>query len=145
MQSKTEEYLVLISMVRHNKTLKSLNLKGRGCLTLTDDEDKQMAALLQKNYALESLPDIHLLNGAEDVSAILRLNATVRRYVTEDGSSISKGVIVLSAVRNEINCVFLHLLKEVSLRRPQVIVTIHWWIDKSSESNWKARAWPGPT
>jgi hypothetical protein len=40
---------------------------------LTHDEDKQMAALLKKNYALESLPYIDPESEAGDVGAILRL------------------------------------------------------------------------
>jgi hypothetical protein len=43
--------------------------------------------------------------------AILRLNEAGRRYLIQDGSSISKGVEVLSRVNIDINCVFLHLLE----------------------------------
>jgi hypothetical protein len=78
-------------------------------LCLTDDEDKQMALFLTKNYALESLPDIDLDDEAGDVDAILRLNEAGRRYLIEDGSSISKGVEVLSRVNNEsiaYSCIF---------------------------------------
>jgi hypothetical protein len=50
-----------------------------------------------------------------DLGAILRLNKAGRRYLAEDGSSISKGVKVLSAVSNEINSVFLHLLENPRL------------------------------
>jgi hypothetical protein len=46
------------------------------------------------------------------VKAILRLNAAGRRYLIKDGSSISKGVDVLSAVSDEIDCVFIHLLEK---------------------------------
>jgi hypothetical protein len=49
------------------------------------------------------------------VKAILRLNAAGRRYLIKDGSSISKGVDVLSVVSDEIDCVFLHLLENPSL------------------------------
>jgi hypothetical protein len=38
-----------------------------------------------------------------------------RRYLIKDGSSISKGVKVLSAVNDGINCVFLHLLENPGL------------------------------
>jgi hypothetical protein len=82
---------------------------------LTHDEGKKMAALLQKNYALETLPGIDLKNEAGDVGAILRLNEAGRRYLIEDESSISKGVKVLSSVNDEINCVFLHLLENPRL------------------------------
>jgi hypothetical protein len=74
-----------------------------------------MAALLKNNYAIERLPDIDLESEAGDVGAILRLNAAGCRYLIENGSSISKGVEVLSAVRSDINCVFLHLLENPRL------------------------------
>jgi hypothetical protein len=82
---------------------------------LTDDEDKQMAALLKKNYGLESLPNVLLGYPEGDVGAILRLNRAGRRYLIEDGSSIAKGVQVLSGVKNVINCVFFHLLENPRL------------------------------
>jgi hypothetical protein len=114
-QSKADKYLVLVTALQNNKTLKTLSMYHNRCLTLTDDEDKQMAALLKKNYAMKSLPDIDLVNEAGDVSAILRLNEAGRRYLIEDGSSISKGVEVLSSLNDEINCVFLHLLENPRL------------------------------
>jgi hypothetical protein len=111
-----EEYIVLVTMLQHNMTLRSLNLRGSFTLTtLTHDEDKQMAMLLKKNYALESLPGIDLKSEARDVGAVLRLNEAGRRYLIEDGFSVSKGVEVLSAVSNEINCIFLHLLENPTL------------------------------
>jgi hypothetical protein len=91
-----------------------------GLLRLTNDEDKQMAVLLKKNYALEDLPDI---NQGREVGGILRLNAAGRRYLVQDGSSILKGVEVLSAVRNEINCVFLHLSENPRLCDRSVVET----------------------
>jgi hypothetical protein len=142
---KAEAYFVFVTALQHNTTLKSLNLQGCGImilcideckesLTLTHDEDKQMTALLKKNYALESLPidgvgdldDILQQNNAAarwfriishkgDVGSILRLNEAGRRYLIQDGSSISKGVEVLSRVNNDINCVFVHLLENPRL------------------------------
>jgi hypothetical protein len=49
------------------------------------------------------------------MGAILRLNAAGCRYLVRDGSFISKGVEVLCAVSDEINCVFLHLLENPTL------------------------------
>jgi hypothetical protein len=74
---------------------------------------------------LESLPGIDLENEARNVGAILRLNKAGRRYLVQDGSSISKGVDVLSSVNNDINCVFLHLLENPRLcdRRAVEMVT----------------------
>jgi hypothetical protein len=60
--------------LQYNTTIKSLNVDGDERLQLTGDEDKQMAALLQKNYALDTLSDIELENEAGDVGTILRLN-----------------------------------------------------------------------
>jgi hypothetical protein len=119
---EAEEYVALIvTALKHNVTLKTLDFVthddltwGRG-LQLTDDKDKEMAALLKKSYAMESLPDIIPKNEASDVGAILRLNQAGRRYLIEDGSSVSKGVELLGAVRSDINCVFLHLLENPRL------------------------------
>jgi hypothetical protein len=122
---KAEEYVALITALQHNTTLKALILQHRRrILRLTDDEDKQMAVVLQKNYALVTLPDIDLENTAGDVGAILRLNKAGRRYLIEDGSSISKGVKVLSAVSNEINCVFLHLSENPRLCDRNAVETV---------------------
>jgi hypothetical protein len=109
---KAKEYCALITVIQHNMTLKTLTLRYPSCvLQLTEPEDKQMAALLKKNYALENLPYIQ----GEDMEAILRLNKAGRRYLIEDGSSISKGVEVLIAVSSETNCVLIHLLENPTL------------------------------
>jgi hypothetical protein len=80
-----KKHLVLVTALQHNKTLKTLSMYHNGFLTLTHDEDKQMAALLKKNYAMENLPDIDLEIEAGDLGAILRLNKAGRRYLVEDG------------------------------------------------------------
>jgi hypothetical protein len=112
---KAENYVALITALQDNRTLQKVILAHCGTLELTDDEDKHMAQILKKNFALESLPNIHLDTRSGDVGAILQLNEAGRRYLIEDGSSISKGVAVLSAVRSDINCVFLHLLENPRL------------------------------
>jgi hypothetical protein len=112
---KAEDYLALVTVLQQNQTLKCLTLASPNSLTLTHDEHMQLAALLKKNYALEKLSDIKSKCWATDADAILRLNKAGRRYLVEDGSSISKGVEVLSAVCNEIKCVFLHLLENPRL------------------------------
>jgi hypothetical protein len=75
----------------------------------------QIASLLNKNYAMESLPDVHRQLEAGDAGTILRLNGAGRRYLIEEGFSISKGVEVLSRVNNDIDCVLLHLLENPRL------------------------------
>jgi hypothetical protein len=112
-EMKAEEYVALVTALRQNTTLKTLQLKH--CYyphRLTDDEVKRIASLLKKNYTFQSLSGFALeKHRAGDVGAILRLNEAGRRYLIADGSSISSGVKVLSAVSNDINCVFWHLLE----------------------------------
>ena len=122
------EYCALVTALQHNTTLKTLSLSDN-FLRLTDDEDKQMASLLKKNYALESLP---IINQEGNVNTILRLNKAGRRYLVQDGFSISKGVEVLSSVNNDLNCVFLHLLENPRLcdRRAVEIVSASGRVDE---------------
>jgi hypothetical protein len=114
---KVEELFALLSALQLNTTLKTLGFQSH-CfddMNFTVDEASQLVSVLMKNYGLERLsPDIPC---ADDITvkAILRLNAAGRRYLITDGSSISKGVDVLSAVSDEIDCVFLHLLENPSL------------------------------
>jgi hypothetical protein len=76
---------------------------------------EQLVQILMKNYGLELLaPDIPCADD-RTVKPILRLNEAGRRYLIDDESSISKGVDVLSAVSDDINCVFLDLLENPSL------------------------------
>jgi hypothetical protein len=70
--------------------------------------------VLKKNYWLEAIPRLRQ-DGAGDIRSILQLNAAGRRYLVQDGSSISKGVDVLSNVSNDINSLFLHLLENPRL------------------------------
>lgn len=55
-----EEYFEPVTVLQNNATLKSLKLLQNryNSIRLNDNEDKQMAALLKKNYALERLSDI---------------------------------------------------------------------------------------
>jgi hypothetical protein len=112
---KAEEYIALVAALQHNTTLKTMQFYKYAGHQLTEDEAKQMALLLKKNYAFQRLPDISPHSDAGDLGAILRLNEAGRRYLVQDGSSISKGVEVLSRVKNDVNCVFLHLLENPTL------------------------------
>jgi hypothetical protein len=113
-ETKPQDYAALITALQRNTTLKTLEVHTC-CHQLTTDEDKQLALLLKKNYALESLSFIDFENKDGDAGAILRLNGAGRRYLIENGSSISRGVEVLSAVSDETNCVYLHLLENPGL------------------------------
>jgi hypothetical protein len=115
-----EELFALISALQLNTTLKTLSLIGvyesDHYNDLTDDEVNQLVSILMKNYGLERLAsDISSADDDRTVKAILRLNRAGRRYLIKDGSSVSKGVEVLSAVNDDVNCVFLHLLENPGL------------------------------
>jgi hypothetical protein len=113
---EVEELFALLSALQLNTTLKTLDFQSSSeRLSLTDYEGNQLVSILRKNYGLERLmPDPPCaVDGI--VKAILRLNAAGRRYLIKDGSSVSKGVDVLSVVSDEIDCVFLHLLENPSL------------------------------
>jgi hypothetical protein len=105
-----EDYLVFVAEIQPNTTLKSLELVT---LCVDDDKMKDLIPILKKNYGLEALPRLH--HGSGDIRSILQLNGAGRRYLVQDGSSISKGVAVLSRVSSDINSVFLHLLENPRL------------------------------
>jgi hypothetical protein len=107
------KYIAFVTALQHNKILKTFLFQS-STIQLTDDEDKHVVKILKKNYALESIPEIQE-DQAGDIDAILRLNAAGRRYLIENGSSISKGVEVLSRVNDDIHCVFFHLLENPRL------------------------------
>ena len=121
---KFEELSVLVSALRRDTTLKTLGFQTRyktgfrlssRTILLTDDEASQLVPILMKNYGLEHfVPDISCADD-RTIEDILRLNSAGRRYLIEDESSILKGVDVLSAVNDDINCVFLHLLENPGL------------------------------
>jgi hypothetical protein len=116
----TELYFSLgvIKAVQSNKTVKTLKTPYLCCFEspeMTDDEVKNLTSLVKQNYGLESLPNFGSGERMGDLRAILRLNAAGRRYLKDDGSSIVKGVDVLSGVSRHLDCIFLHLLENPSL------------------------------
>jgi hypothetical protein len=119
-----EEIFALISALQLNTTLKTLFLRFEtDDIDFTVDEVNQLVSILIKNYGLECLmPDIRCVDDRR-VKAILRLNGAGRRYLIKDGASVSKGVEVLSAVNDDINCLFLHLLENPGLCNRRAVET----------------------
>ena len=121
-----EEYFGLLDSLQENTALKAISLQQPYVFATnprashdarvvpTDDESKQLASLLKKNYALDSLPDIDF-DPQGDLGVILRLNGAGRRYLIRDEGSVSKGVEVLSAVSDDLNCLMFHLLENPEL------------------------------
>jgi hypothetical protein len=115
---KVKEFLALISELQLNRTLKTLGFQA-SCsanLNFTVDEVNQLVWILMQNFGLERLvPDIPYADD-ETVKATLRLKRAGCRYLTKDGSAaISKGVDILNAVSDEVDCVFLHMLENLSM------------------------------
>jgi hypothetical protein len=110
--ARFEDYLVFVTAIQPNTTLKKLQFQKLRC-RIDKGEAKDIVSALQKNYGLEVVPAFS--HGGENVRSIFDLNRAGRRYLVQDGSSISKGVDVLSAVSNDINSVFLHLLENPRL------------------------------
>jgi hypothetical protein len=115
-----EDFLLFVAAIHPNTTLKSIQLNDEDfcvdeCHFCVDEcqDCKDLIPVLKKNYGLEEIPGLH--HGAGDVNSILQLNRAGRRYLVQDGSSISKGIAVLSRVNNDINSVFLHLLENPRL------------------------------
>jgi hypothetical protein len=120
-----EDYLVAIPEMQPNTTLKKLSLHGEA-FSVDDDKMKVLFPVLKKNYGLEEFPGLcqdadfrsifpGLCHDDADFRSIFDLNRAGRRYLVQDGSSISKGVDVLSRVNDDINSVFLHLLENPRL------------------------------
>jgi hypothetical protein len=109
--------IAVVEALQLNKTLKTLRLLSLGTQILTDDEAKHLTSVVKKNYGLESLADFVSYDDCTgDLYSILRLNGAGRRYLLDgQGAVVSKGVGVLSAVNDVLNCVFLHLLENPSL------------------------------
>jgi hypothetical protein len=109
-------HIAAIEALKLNKTLKNLSV-CYGIQNLTDDEAKHLTSVVKKNHGLECLPDLNSSdNRMGDLHSILRLNGAGRRYLLDGhGSILSKGVGVLSAVSDNLNCVFFHLLENPSL------------------------------
>jgi hypothetical protein len=112
--ARLEDYLKCVAAIQPNTTLKKLQLHTYyNQLCLDVDEMKDLIPILKKNFGLEEILGLRI--GAGDIRSILKLNRAGRRYLVQDGSSISKGVDVLSRVSNDINSVFLHLLENPRL------------------------------
>jgi hypothetical protein len=118
-----EDYLVFIAAIQPNTTLNVLSLHDQG-LYFEDGgykDSRNIIPVLKKNYGLEDIPGLRSIAG--DIRSILQLNRAGRRYLVQDGSSISKGVDVLSRVSNDINSVLLHLLENPRLCNRSAVET----------------------
>jgi hypothetical protein len=105
-----EDFPGFVAAIQPNTTLKSLQLYTS--YSMDEGDTKALFLVLKKNYGIEKIPGFH---NCGDIRSILELNRAGRRYLVLDGSSISKGVDVLSGVIDDVNSVFLHLLENPRL------------------------------
>jgi hypothetical protein len=111
-----EEFVEQISALQRDTTLKTLDFDDTDeSFYYKVEKANRLVPILMKKYGLENLAPVINCTDYGTIKAILRLNGAGRRYLIKDGSSISKGVDVLSAVSDEIDCVFLHLLENPGL------------------------------
>jgi hypothetical protein len=90
----------------------------------------EIVAAVKRNYVLEEFSVLQI--GREEVrffdpnqqsvlNSILCLNKAGRRYMVEDPTSVGKGVQVLSKVRDDLDCLFLHLQENPLLCKVQEV------------------------
>jgi hypothetical protein len=119
-----EDYLACVAAIQRNTTLKTLSLHDEDIYLNEDggiEDTRAIIPVLKKNYGLEEIPGLN--HGTGDIQSICELNRAGRRYLVQDGFSISKGVDVLSRVTDDINSVFLHLLENPRLCHRSAVET----------------------
>jgi hypothetical protein len=108
----SDAYLSAIESLQINTTLKMLRLYPIVDEISRDDDTKRLIKLVKKNYCLEDIDeDWFSYDKTGELSSILRLNRAGRHYLIQDMGSIAKGVEVLVAVRDHLDCLFYHLLE----------------------------------
>jgi hypothetical protein len=104
-------YLSALESIQQNTTLKKLLLRPKLESVSKDGKMEHFISIVKKNYGLESLyEDFYAHDKTGELCTILRLNEAGRRYLIEDAGSIAKGVEVLVDVREDLDCLFYHLL-----------------------------------
>jgi hypothetical protein len=107
-----DNYFIALERLRPNTTLKRIRLHPKLESVSKDGKMEHFISLVKKNYGLESLDEgFYAHDKTGELRTILRLNQAGRRYLVEDAGSIAKGVEVLVDVREDLDCLFYHLLK----------------------------------
>jgi hypothetical protein len=104
-----DAYLSAIESLQMNTTLKMLRFYPIFDVS-RDDEITRLIKLVKKNYGLEDLDEGWFsYDKTGELRTLLRLNRAGRHYLIQDMGSIPKGVEVLVAVRDHLDCLFYHL------------------------------------
>jgi hypothetical protein len=106
-----DTYIATLESIQMHTTLSKLHLSPQ-VKSFSNDEMKRVVSLVKKNYVLTKLSEDVTKHGeARELGYILRLNKAGRRYLIDDVGSIAKGVEVLVDVRDNLGCLFYHLLE----------------------------------
>jgi hypothetical protein len=106
-----DTYIAALENVQMNTTLKKLHLSPM-VDSFGNDEMKRVVSLVKKKYVLTELDKVVTeKDETGELHSILRLNQEGRSYLIDDAGSISKGVEVLVDVRDDLGCLFYHLLE----------------------------------
>jgi hypothetical protein len=129
----SDYYLSIMNVIAKNNTLKTLRIALDIRASFSEHDDcwmRDLILIVQKNYSLECLHDnyrheeeiigfdsrISSHDKTGELDTILQLNRAGRRYLIQEGPEcITKGVEVLVAVRDNIGCLFYHLLENPTL------------------------------
>jgi hypothetical protein len=106
-------YFTALESLQTNTTLKTLRLHPNLNSIRDGGKIKHLISLVKKNYGLEELDEgLSARDTTGELGTILRLNQAGCRYlIEEDAGSIAKGAEVLVAARDDLGCLFYHLLE----------------------------------
>jgi hypothetical protein len=108
----SDVYFTALESLQMNTTLKTLCLHPKLDTISDDGKIKHLISLVKKNYGLESLDEgLIARDTTGELGTVLRLNQAGRRYLIEDVAPVAKGVEVLVAARDDLGCLFYHLLE----------------------------------
>jgi hypothetical protein len=112
-----EAYISALASLQPSSALKTLRLSPvLASITLGVEEMNQLVSLVKTNYSLANLDaGVSAHDKTGELGTLLRLNQAGRRYLIKDAASIAKGVEVLIDVRNDLSCLFYHLLENPTL------------------------------
>jgi hypothetical protein len=110
-----DTYIAALESFQPNTTLKKLFLSPT-LDSFGDDEMQRVVTLIKKNYTLTRLDEgLTKKDETGELGSILRLNQAGRRYLKDDAGSVAKGVEVLIDLRDDLGCLFYHLLENPML------------------------------
>jgi hypothetical protein len=119
-----ESFINFASQIAMNRHLKEFHLSGFPILPLTAEEDgERFLEAIRNNVTLEQFTRGFPKGTREprwflEFQFLLRLNRAGRKYILEDPTNNLSCAEILGAVRDELNCIYLHLRHNPSFCQP---------------------------